>query len=167
MPDARQVKSFFAVGLAASAVACSPVPRVDSASAQLFAEAVSICTLLANATPYVGKRVYVSGYLVSTPHGGVFRDESCDRGEMPLARDKFEADNKLARAIRDTVWRANRGAKVPAVMSGILKDHFDGSTPGFRCSSGGICQRYSLESDSLVAARPPTSSRQLPSHSRH
>lgn len=119
------------------------MPRVDAASAQLFAEAVPICTLLANPKPFVGKRVYVSGYLFPTPNGGIFRDDSCDRGEIPLSRDNYEADNKLARAIRDAAWRADSRAHVLVVMSGILKDHYN----GFMCSGGGICQRYSLESD--------------------
>lgn len=133
------------------------MPRVNTTSVQLFAEAVPICTLLANPTQFVGKHVNVSGYLVMTPHGGVFHDDSCDRGEISLARHDYEADSKLARTIRDAAWRADSRANVPVVMSGILKDHYDGDTPGFMCSAGGICQRYSLQSDSLIAARPPSS----------
>jgi hypothetical protein len=129
---------------------------VDAIAAQLFAKAIPICTLLADPKPFVGKQVYVSGYLATTPHGGIFRDDSCDRGEIPLSRQNYEADNKRARAIRDAAWRLDRRAEVPVVMSGILKDHYEGETPGFMCSGGGLCQRYSLESDSLVAARPPS-----------
>jgi hypothetical protein len=134
------------------------MPRVDAASEQHFAQAVPICTLLANPKPYVGKHVNVSGYLRGTPHGGVFHDDSCERGELPLSRDNYEADNKLARAIRDAAWRAG-SRDVPVVMSGILEDHFDEKIPGFFCSGGGICQRYSLQSDSLVAARLPSGQR--------
>jgi hypothetical protein len=150
------VRSTFALALTAGAVACIPTPRVDAASEQLFAKAVSICALLGDPKPFVGKRVTVSGYLFPTPHGGVFHDDGCDRGEIPLSRDNYEADNKLARAIRDAAWRADSHADVPVVMSGIWEDHFKGDALGFMCSGGGICQRYSLQADSLVAARPPS-----------
>ena len=153
------VRSTFILLLTAGAVACSPMPHAKAASEQVFASAVPICALLRSPEPFVGKRVNVSGYLFPTPHGGVFHDDSCQRGEIPLSRDNYEQDNKRARAIRDAAWRADRHADVPVVMSGILKDHFEGNTAGFMCSAGGICQRYSLQSDSLIAARPPDSRR--------
>jgi hypothetical protein len=150
------VKCVFSVSLAVGAVACAaPVPRVDVASQRLFAEAIPICALLANPNPFVGKSVNVSGYYFPTPHGGVFHDAGCERGEMPLARDRYEADDKRARAILDAAWRTDGRADVPVVMTGTLKDHYVGDIPGFMCSGGGICQRYSLESDSLMAARAP------------
>jgi hypothetical protein len=149
------VKCAFPIPLTIAAVACSPVPSADIASQRLFAEAIPICTLLANPNEFVGKRVIISGYYSSTPHGGVFHDGSCERGEMPLARDRSEADNKRARGLLNAAWRTHSGAEVLVVMSGTLKDNFVGSTRGFMCSGGGVCQRYSLESDSLVAARAP------------
>src|SRR5947209_17245294 len=101
------VRSTFVLVLTAGSVACSTMPRVDAASERVFASAVPVCALLGNPEPFVGKRVNVSGYLFPTPHGGVFRDDSCDRGEVPLSRDNYEADNKFARAIRDAAWRAD------------------------------------------------------------
>lgn len=148
------MKCVFAAPLTIALVACIPLPRVDAATDQLFAEAVPICALLANPKAFVGKRVNISGHYFPTPHGGVFHDGSCERGEIPLARDRYEADDRHASAVLRAAWRTQR-VDVPVVMSGMLKDNFVGDTPGFRCSGGGICQRYSLEADYLVAARPP------------
>lgn len=150
------MKSAFVLLLTSGTVACTPTLRVDAASKRTFAESIPICALLANPKPFVGKVVNVSGYLFSTPEGFVFSGDSCDRGEIPLSRDNYSADNKLARAALDAAWRAHRRANVPVVMSGILKDNFHGDTFGCMMTGGGICQRYSLQSDSLVAARPPT-----------
>ncbi len=122
---------------------------------RMFAEAIPICALLANPKPFVGKLVNVSGHLFQTPDGFVFSDDSCDRGEIPLSRENYRADNKLARAIRDAAWRADRRANVPVVMSGILKDNFHGDTVGCMMTGGGICQRYSLQSE-CTCRRTPT-----------
>ena len=147
------MRSLSAIALATGVFACSPAPRVSAASEQVFVESVPLCNLLKDPKPFVGKHVNVRGYYFPTPHGGLFHDSSCERGEIPLARDRYEDDDKRAIAILHAAWRGKR-IDVPVVMSGTLKDNFDGDTPGFRCSGGGVCQRYSLESDFLLAARP-------------
>ena len=145
----------FLLMLIAATLACAPGSNLERASERTFADAVPLCALLANPAPYVGRRVAISGGYSMTPHGGLFHDERCERGEIPLSREGYEADDQRARAVIGLALQRDRRASVPVVISGILKDHFSGSTPGFGCSGAGVCQRYTLVADSIVAARPP------------
>jgi hypothetical protein len=115
------------IGCAMALGGCSTTGP-PSGSAAIFAEAIPICAILANPKPHVGKRVLVRGYLTRIPHGRGFMDEGCERSLLPL--NHFQdgpRETGRARRLRQRYQaydQSRRGPPwVPAVYSGILKDH--------------------------------------------
>jgi len=133
------------------AASCSSTHPVGPETESLFAAAIPICAVLANPTPFVDKRVAVSGLYFVSPKGGVFFDRNCERGELSLDRNEQSADLDDKRAIANlrAAWRIRGDA--PVVIAGVLKDH----SPSLSCSNS-FCSRYTLEMASIVAARPTT-----------
>jgi hypothetical protein len=96
---------------------------------RIAAEAIPLCALLADPGPHVGKRVLVRGFLTQDPHSRHFMDEGCQRAILPLNHlQDWPPETDKARRLRlrfqayaDRFHR--RPPWVPAVYSGILKDH--------------------------------------------
>lgn len=121
-------------------------PGQQPSSSRLFAEATPLCTIMENASSYVGKRLLVRGYLTQTPHGRVFWDDGCKRGILPLG---LSPESPSARHVEKLLAQSNRRPpRVYVVFSGT----FIGHSPMLVCR--GLCIEFTLESAELVAVRP-------------
>src|SRR3954468_13171841 len=118
-----------ALALALALSGCVTPPG-RARQAALFAEAVPLCTLLANANANVGKRVLVRGYVNENFHGREFDDDNCDRGTLPLnfLRREIPRETARQRALRMRLdgfaaQFRHKPSWVPVVYSGVLTDH--------------------------------------------
>jgi hypothetical protein len=114
----------------------------------MFEQASSVCTVLSNPLPLVGKHVYVSGTYLAEPHGRILFDSRCT-GEIKL-RPSFKHDSRHASERLKLALSAKRNAKIPVVYYGVLK-----SVPIISNCSESQCFAYSLEEAKLTAARNP------------
>ena len=134
--------------IASLSVACGCTTLSEPQSAGLFAEATSLCAILANAKQYVGKPILVRGYLTQNPHRMEFWDNGCERGflpvhEVPTARDRG-LRSKLGAHMKQSKLRP---PQVPVVFLGTFTDN----SPSLVCD--GLCSKFTLEGAKLVSVR--------------
>lgn len=132
--------------MSASVAGCT-LDQPESVASSLFSQATPICALLEQPQNLVGHSVLVSGFYASTPHGRIFFDPNCDRGELPLLREGSGKDDARADLLLRRALTRKKNANVPVVYYGrFVKKAF------FTCSQG-FCSKYQLEEAVLVAAK--------------
>lgn len=133
--------------VASLSVTCGcTTPSARPQSAGLFAEATPLCAILANPKKYVGKPIFVRGYLTQNPHRMEFWDEGCEHGFLPVHEVTTAEDRKLRSKLGAYMKQSKlRPPQVPVIYAGTFTDN----SPSLVCE--GLCSEFTLESAKLVS----------------
>jgi hypothetical protein len=133
--------------VAAVAVCSCATPSAQIPSPKLFAEATPLCAILDNPKSYIGKQVFVRGYLTQDPHGREFSDDGCKRGVLPVVLGPETAQGRQLRSKLGAYLEEShrRPPRVRVVYSGMFTDH----SPALICDE--LCSQFTLEAAELVA----------------
>lgn len=133
--------------VASLSVACGcTTPSAQPQPAGLFAQATSICAILANPKQYIGKLILVRGNLTQNPHRMEFWDDGCDRGFLPVHEEPTPQDRKLQSKLGAYMKQSKlRPPEVPVIYSGTFTDN----SPSLVCD--GLCSKFTLEGAKLVS----------------
>ncbi|HET9641208.1 MAG TPA: hypothetical protein VFP12_18610 [Allosphingosinicella sp.] len=115
----------------------------------LQAAAKSVCELMADPLPYVGRRLTLKGIYFATPHERLLVDRDCPQSDLRVSHSLQIDGSPEAEAIVDRYRKKHPTVRIPVVYSGIFTAHavIRGCTePG--------CYRFSLEESQLLAAFP-------------
>lgn len=140
------------VSASVGAVAC---PNNDKCPA--LAQALPLCTVLANANQYDGKEITVRGLHRMVIHGSVLVGADCPRIDVNLrGGPQYKAD-KRALAVARSLTKKDQFYPVDEILRGIFR-----VAQKEQCF-GQICAHYEIEvSELLCAQAPPKES--VPTH---
>ncbi len=115
----------------------------------LEAAAKSVCEVMADPAPYVGRRIILKGIYFATPHERLLVDHDCPQWDLRVSHSLRIDGRPKAEDIVDRYRKKHSTVRIPVVYSGIVTAHavIQGCTePG--------CHSYSLEESQLLAAFP-------------
>jgi hypothetical protein len=113
--------------------------------------AKTLCEVMADPDPFVGRRIVIKGIYFATPHERLLIDRACPQWDLRVSHAHEVDGDPGAEALVDRFRKKHPTVRIPVVYSGIVRaqDVFHG------CTSPS-CRRYSLEESWLLAAFPKT-----------
>ena len=119
-------------------------PTDDDCAAS--AQAISICTVLADAAKYDGKEITVRGFYRMVLHGSIITGPGCAKVDVNLRRAAhWEGDKHAVAAIR-SLTKKDQFQPVDIVSRGIFRVAHEGQCFGQNCL------RYEIEETKLLCA---------------
>jgi hypothetical protein len=125
----------------------SPAPA-QQAEDTPAAQAMPLCTVIADAAKYDGKEITVHGLYRMVIHGAILMDRACSKTDVSLRESPgYKADKKAVSVLR-SITKKDQFQPVEVVFRGIFRVAHQG-----QCF-GQICAGYEIETTELVSARP-------------
>lgn len=130
------------------AVCFNPLASASDDKCTTLAQAVPLCTVLADASKYDGKQVTVRGLYRVLIHGSILMGTACPNDEVNLRNaPDFKADKRALTAIRSFYnKRENRFQPIDEVVRGTFRVAHQGHCFGQDCWS------YEIEVTELLCA---------------
>src|ERR1035437_4872599 len=125
----------------------SPIPA-QQAEGRTSIQAMSLCTVISNASAYNGKEIVVSGRYRMVIHGTILMDGSCAKTEVNLRESSGYKANRQAATLLRSLTQKDRFRPVDVVFRGIFRVAREG-----QCF-GQICASFEIETTELLTAHP-------------
>ena len=110
------------------------------------AQAIPICTAVADGAKYDGKQVTVSGVYRMVIHGAILSGPACSKDDVNLRRAAHWKGNKNAVATIRSLTKKDQFQSVDVVSRGIFRVAQEGQCFGQNCL------RYEIEETELLCA---------------
>jgi len=131
------------------AVCLGAVASSDADKCPALAQALPLCTVLADAAKYDGKEITVRGLYRMVIHGSILTSPACSQSDVNMRSAPNWKGNKDALAVLRSLTKKNQYQPVDEVLRGTFWVAHQG-----QCF-GQICSPYEIEETELLCAQAP------------